>query len=180
MHAWLGLGANVHQPLTQVKAAIAHLHKVQGLEVSRLSSFYRSAPWGNEDQDDFVNAVVQVWTTLEPAALLATCLAIEDRMGRQRDASRWGPRVIDIDVLLYGNRTICSADLVVPHPYIHQRGFVLLPLCELDASLEVPGLGTVGSLQEQVDCSGVSRLDDQRNGPVQGFGSPAVKGQDTR
>jgi len=101
---------------------------------------------------------VQIETGLEPLDLLHGLQSIENRMGRRRHARRWGPRLIDIDLLLLGAATVNSAELVVPHPRMHARAFVLLPLAELDAALEIPGRGTVGRLLAALDCNGIARL----------------------
>jgi len=159
MQAWLGLGANLQQPVKQLKAALRQLDQLAGVEVIRTSSFYRTPPWGDENQQDFINAVVQIETSLEPLPLLHGLQSIENSIGRQRSENRWGPRVIDIDLLLLGDATVHSAELVVPHPRMHERAFVLLPLAELDAALEIPGRGVVESLLSQLDCNGISRLE---------------------
>ncbi len=158
MQAWLGLGANLQQPVKQLKEALRQLDQLAGVEVTRTSSFYRTPPWGDENQQDFINAVVQIETSLEPLPLLHGLQSIENSMGRQRSEQRWGPRVIDIDLLLLGTETILSAELVVPHPRLHERAFVLLPLAELDATLEIPGRGVVGRLLSQLDRDGILRL----------------------
>lgn len=160
MQAWLGLGANLRHPVMQLKRAVRCLGRSEGVEVRKISSFYRTRPWGNEDQDDFINAVVQIETGLAPLALLHVLQSIENSMGRQRSGHRWGPRVIDIDLLLFADETVHSTELVVPHPRMHERAFVLLPLSELDASIEIPGWGMAGTLLSQLDCDGVCRLDD--------------------
>jgi len=159
MQAWLGLGANLQQAVMQIKAALRQLDQLQGVAVTRVSSFYRTPPWGEKDQPDFINAVVQIETSLAPLPLLHGLQSIENNMGRQRSENRWGPRVIDIDLLLLGDVTVHSAELVVPHPRMHERAFVLLPLAELDAALEIPGRGVVQSLLCQLDCNGISRLE---------------------
>jgi len=160
MQAWLGLGANLQQPVLQLKEALKRLGQTVGIEVSQVSSFYRTPPWGDEQQDDFVNAVVQIETSLEPLNLLQSMQAIENVMGRQRSGSRWGPRLIDVDLLLFGNQTVNETALLVPHPHMHERAFVLLPLAELDEELDIPGHGMVGSLLSRLDCSEIYKLDE--------------------
>ena len=158
MQVWLGLGSNRQNPDARLREALDHLGHVDGIGVTGVSSFYRTPPWGDEQQDDFINAVVSIETALEPLALLAETQAIETRMGRKRSNRRWGPRIIDIDLLLYGDMT-CSLDgLKIPHPRMHDRAFVLVPLAELDASLEIPGYGRVGELLKDMDCSDIHRL----------------------
>jgi len=120
--------------------------------------FYRTPPWGDEQQDDFINAVAEIKTSLDPIPLLRILQSIENVMGRQRSGRRWGPRLIDIDLLLYGDQKYHSADLEVPHPRMHERAFVLIPLSELAAELEIPGHGAVAELLQQLDDSGICRL----------------------
>jgi len=158
MKAWLGLGSNLQQPVAQLRQALASLGEAGGLEVLRVSSFYSTPPWGDEQQDDFINAVVEIETSLDPIPLLRVLQSIENVMGRQRSGRRWGPRLIDIDLLLYGDQTFRSADLMVPHPRMHERAFVLIPISELDAELEIPGHGAVSELLQPLDVSGICSL----------------------
>lgn len=158
MQVWLGLGSNQQKPAARLREALDHLGSVDGIRVTGASSFYRTPPWGDEQQDDFINAAARIETDLEPLALLAETQAIETRMGRKRSTRRWGPRIIDIDLLLYGDLT-CSLDgLEIPHPRMHERAFVLVPLSELNTSLEIPGHGRVGELLKDMDCSNIRRL----------------------
>ncbi len=158
MNAWLGLGSNLQQPAAQLRRALNRLGETEGIEILATSSFYRTPPWGDEQQDDFINAVVQIETSLDPVPLLRVLQSIENEMGRQPSGRRWGPRLIDIDLLLYGGQQYRSAELELPHPRMHERAFVLMPLCELDARLEIPVRGTVEKLLQQLDCSGICRL----------------------
>jgi 2-amino-4-hydroxy-6-hydroxymethyldihydropteridine diphosphokinase len=161
MKVWLGLGSNLQQPVAQLQQALKRLGDTTGLEVLRTSSFYRTPPWGDEKQDDFINAVVQIETSLDPIPLLRVLQSIENVMGRQRsDGCRWGPRLIDIDLLLYGKQQFQSAELEIPHPRMFERAFVLKPLSELDANLEISGHGTVGELLQDLDCSGIIQVKD--------------------
>lgn len=160
MKAWLGLGANLQLPVRQLKEALRRLDAEDQVKVLRLSSFYRTPPWGDEQQDEFINAVVQVETSLAPIALLHVTKSIENVMGRQRNGRRWGPRLIDIDLLLYGDKQVLSDELELPHPRIHERAFVLVPMAELDASVEIPGHGDIKNLLEQLDCSDISLLSE--------------------
>jgi len=163
MKAWLGLGSNLQQPVSQLTEALNRLGAIDGLEILRTSSFYSTPPWGDDNQDDFVNAVVLIETSLDPLPLLRVTQSIENAMGRQRSGRRWGPRLIDIDLLLYGDQSCQFDELEVPHPRMHERAFVLMPLSELDATLEIPGRGNTKKLLRQLDCSGICRLneDDQ-------------------
>ena len=158
--AWLGLGSNLQQPLVQLRTAIRRLSDTDGLEVLQISSFYQTPPWGVEKQDDFVNAVVKIETSLDSLSLLKVLQSIENAMGREREGHRWGPRLIDIDLLLFGDQRCRSRELELPHPRMHERAFVLVPLSELDVTLEIPGRGTINSLLKQLDCSGIYRIDE--------------------
>ncbi|HEY5776578.1 MAG TPA: 2-amino-4-hydroxy-6-hydroxymethyldihydropteridine diphosphokinase [Xanthomonadales bacterium] len=160
MKAWLGLGSNLQQPENQLRDALRRLGSIEGIKILRVSHFYRTPPWGDERQDDFINTVAQIETGLGPIPLLHELQSIENAMGRQRNERRWGPRVIDIDLLLYGEAQYQSEELELPHPRMQERAFVLMPLCELDAGLNIPGHGAAGELLKQLDCSGIFRLDD--------------------
>jgi len=160
MQAWIGLGANLQQPLQQLKDAIQRLSLLAESEVLATSSFYRTPPWGDIHQHDFINAVVLISTRLQPLDLLHHLQAIETDMGRVRKGRRWGPRLIDIDILMYEQQQINSDELTVPHPHMHERAFVLLPLAELDAEIEIPGKGSVETCLTCVELDGIERLDD--------------------
>jgi 2-amino-4-hydroxy-6-hydroxymethyldihydropteridine diphosphokinase len=110
------------------------------------------------DQPDFINAVARIGTSLDPQDLLAGLLAIEQQAGRVRNAERWGPRRIDLDLLLYGDQQIAMEGLQVPHPRIAERAFVLLPLAELDPLIVLPGQGRIADLLQRLDLSGCNRL----------------------
>jgi 2-amino-4-hydroxy-6-hydroxymethyldihydropteridine diphosphokinase len=142
--ALLGLGSNLGDRLANLRRAVDLLDR-DGIGVLRTSRVYETAPVG-PSQPDYLNAVVEVATDLDPHDLLRSCLEVEERMGRVR-AERWGPRVIDIDVLTYGSEIIDDADLVVPHPRMHERAFVLVPLLELEADPPLPGGRRVGDLR---------------------------------
>jgi len=158
MKAWLGLGSNLQDPLTQLPLALEKLSTLDNIKILRASSLYRTPPWGDELQDDFINAVVQIETDLAPLPLLHVLQSIEDAMGRQRTDRRWGPRVIDIDLLLYEEDILNTAELELPHPRMHDRAFVLLPLSELEPATQIPGHGSVDSLLSHLDCSDICRL----------------------
>ncbi len=135
--AYVGLGANVGDREAQIREAAALIG------VERLSSLIETEPWGLVDQPRFLNAAAEVETPLSARAFLERLLAVERRLGRLRTGKRWGPRTIDLDLLLFGRETIDEPGLVVPHPFLLERAFALAPLCELDPSLEIPGNGTV-------------------------------------
>jgi len=158
MKAWLGLGSNLQQPVSQLKDALRRLGQLEGTEISEVSGFYRTPPWGDDQQDDFINAVVRIETDLGPVPLLHALQGIENEMGRQRSGRRWGPRLIDIDLLLYGDQQLHSEELELPHPRMHERAFVLIPLCELDKTVTIPGHDVAELLLQQLDCSGIFRL----------------------
>ncbi|MEM1022433.1 MAG: 2-amino-4-hydroxy-6-hydroxymethyldihydropteridine diphosphokinase [Myxococcota bacterium] len=137
MRAFLGVGANLEDPVAQIGEAEARLQQV-GAAVERRSRLYGSKPVGAADQPDYVNAVFEVETELGPMELLRACQGVEDRMGRVRK-ERWGARVIDLDILLYEERQIRSPELRIPHPEMHRRSFVLRPLAELVPERVLPG-----------------------------------------
>lgn len=156
--AYLGLGSNLDDPLRQVRDALTEVADLPESRLLRRSSLYQTPPLGPPGQPDYVNAVAAVETALPPLALLDALQAIEARHGRVR-GEHWGPRTLDLDLLLYGTQTIASPRLRVPHPQMHRRAFVLVPLAEIAPDLEVPGLGPLGSLLGGVSDQGMRRLD---------------------
>lgn len=128
--AYLGLGGNLGDPAAAMAAALRTLDADPGISVAAVSSLYRTPPWGVAEQPDFLNAVAAVDTVLPARQLLARCLDVEKGLKRVRDI-RWGPRVIDIDVLLYGDQAIAEEGLQVPHPRMARRAFVMVPLAEI-------------------------------------------------
>ena len=156
-HAYVGLGANIGEPRRQIETAIEEIRKLPDTRLNLASSFYRSAPLGYANQPDFLNAAVQLETTLPPEALLGHLQAIEKRHGRQRPFPG-APRTLDLDLLLYGEQVIAAPGLILPHPRMHERAFVLLPLAELAPDVCVPGFATVAQLAEHVDRGGVEKL----------------------
>lgn len=154
----LGLGSNIGDTRANIDAALAALNAVDGIEIVARSSDYRTPPWGPVPQDDYRNICALVDTTLLPRELLRVCLDTETRLGRVRDV-RWGPRVIDIDVLLYGTETVDEPDLELPHPRMDTRAFVLIPLAEIwpDARL-ADGRTAVEALNTCPDQDGVVKL----------------------
>ena len=156
--AYVGIGSNLQGPARQVENAAALLAAIPGTRLIATSSLYRSAAFGGIEQPDFVNAVAAVLTTLSPADLLAELQTIENRQGRERGEARWGPRVIDLDLLVYSGEKIEMAELSVPHPGIGERNFVLLPLVEIAPDLVIPGLGRVASIPVNLDEPSISRI----------------------
>jgi 2-amino-4-hydroxy-6-hydroxymethyldihydropteridine diphosphokinase len=151
------LGSNQDDPITQVRAAVRALDAIPACRVQACSSLYRTPPWGYVDQPDFVNAVARVETRLGPFEVLDALLAIEQAAGRER-AFRWGPRVLDLDLLLHGDARMEDARLVLPHPRMHERAFVILPLAEIDPDLVLPGVGRVAGLAATLSSDGIERL----------------------
>src|SRR3989442_11348285 len=143
--AFVGLGANLGEPEAQVRRAIAALGEIPKTRLVSASSLYRSAPVGVGEQPDFINAVAEIETRLSALALLDELLAIEARFGRTRE-SPGAPRTLDLDLLLYGNQVIADPGLIVPHPRMHERAFVLAPLAEIAPDTVVPGKGRVAVL----------------------------------
>lgn len=148
---YIGVGSNLEQPQQQVAQAIAALDDIDGCSVSLTSSNYQSAPLGPADQPDYVNAVVAILTTLDAQTLLGEMQAIERNQGRVRDGQRWGARTLDLDLLVFSGQQINDPDLIVPHPGIAQRNFVLLPLAEIAPTLSIPGLGSVTTVLAKND-----------------------------
>ncbi len=144
--AYVGIGSNLHGPARQVELAIAVLDEIRDTHVTARSHLYRSSPLGGIEQPDFVNAVVSLLTLLEPMDLLEEMQTIESARGRERTDQRWGPRVIDLDLLVFADLVIEEPNLQLPHPGIGERNFVLLPLRELAPDLVIPGLGCVSAI----------------------------------
>ena len=151
---FIGLGANLEQPVEQCLEAVQQMRAADGIRVLRRSSLYRTEPVGIQEQSWFVNAVVEISTVLPAGELLQTLLAIERLMGRQREA-RQGPRIIDLDILLYGQQVIQSPDIIIPHPEFHKRRFVLIPFYEIAPYVIHPAFGV--SIRGLLD-----RLEDDR------------------
>lgn len=157
--AYIGLGANLQDPRRQVQRAIAELAVLPASELTAVSPLYRTAPVGPQPQPDYVNAVAALATRLAPADLLASLQAIERAHGRIRDGSRWGPRTLDLDVLLYDQLQCHLPGLTIPHPQMHLRAFVLLPLADIASPmLTVPGQGRLGELLQSVSTDGILPL----------------------
>jgi len=142
--AYVGLGANLGDCEATIRRAVELL--AERVEVAGLSSLRETEPWGYEDQPRFLNAAVAVETELPAGELVQVLHEVEAELGRTRHGPRWGPRTIDLDLLLYGDQVIDEVGVVVPHPRLHERAFALEPLAELDPGLEVPGRGPVAAL----------------------------------
>jgi len=140
VNAYLGLGSNIEPRVNYINQAIREIEGIQGIEITGRSSLYLTSPWGKTDQDDFINAVLRIRTAMPALILLHHLKNIEIKMGRHQN-ERWGPRIIDLDLLLYGDEIISSETLTVPHPHMRKRLFVLLPLAEIDAEVVFPDDG---------------------------------------
>ena len=151
--AYIGVGSNLDLPQKQVEQAISSIAQLDGCFFAAKSSLYRSSPMGPVDQPDFTNAVVAILTLLDARALLAKLQEIEHDQGRTRDGERWGPRTLDLDLLVHGHSVIDEPDLSVPHPGIAQRNFVLLPFAEIAPDVIVPGLADISTLCRRMDPS---------------------------
>jgi 2-amino-4-hydroxy-6-hydroxymethyldihydropteridine diphosphokinase len=156
--AYVGVGSNVEGPRVQVLKAVEALRGLPATKVVLVSRLYATKPFGPVAQPDFVNAAVGVLTQLEARALLDALKAIETTFGRPAVHEKWGPRVIDLDLLVYGRERIAEPGLTVPHPGIPERNFVLYPLADIAPDLDVPGLGRVAALRERVAPDGVRLL----------------------
>ncbi len=138
MCVYIGLGANLDSPRDRILEALERLDSADGIRLKRVSSLYRTPPWGYADQPDFCNAVCEVATRLSPRELLDTLHSIERDMGKRPSPIRFGPRRIDLDVLLYRDEVIDEHGLAVPHPRIRERAFVLAPLLEIEPKAADP------------------------------------------
>ena len=145
MNIWISLGSNLGDSQSLIRSALKALNDHPRLSFVRCSSLYRTSAWGMTKQPDFINAVAEFDSGLDAPATLAALLEIESSLGRSRQGPRWGPRKIDIDLLLYGCDIYILPELRVPHPRMHRRKFVLEPLAELQADLLIPARGTVAS-----------------------------------
>ena len=157
--ALIGLGSNIGDKQANVHRAVDLLTEGGDVRLVATSRLYRSPPWGVLDQDWFVNACIAIATSLDPYALLARCHAVENAMKRVR-FERWGPRVIDVDVLVYRDVALAEPDLTLPHPRMTERAFVLVPLLDIEPELEIAG-HRLSHWLEAIDASGVTPLDEQ-------------------
>jgi 2-amino-4-hydroxy-6-hydroxymethyldihydropteridine diphosphokinase len=145
--AFVGIGSNIGEPERQIAEALDLLRDEDGIDVVAVSSLRETEPVGHRNQPNFLNGAAALETELSPRELLGRLLEIERRLGRERGTGpRFGPRTIDLDLLLYGDETVEEPGLTVPHPRLAERRFALEPLAELDPSLEIPGHGSVQAL----------------------------------
>ena len=155
--AYVGLGSNLQDPLAQLTTALAELAALPGSRLVAQSALYRTPPMGPPGQPDYLNAVAALETTLGPHALLDALQVIEHRHARQRN-ERWGPRTLDLDVLVYGTLQLHDERLTVPHAGIASRAFVLVPLAEIAPTLEIPGHGPIANLLAAVVTTDIEKL----------------------
>lgn len=153
--AYIALGANLGHPAQQLREALRQLTQLSGVNLQSCSPLYRSAPLGPKDQPHYCNAVCAIETTLEPEALLAQLLALERAAGRMRNGDRWGPRLLDLDLLHVDGVHRETLWLKLPHPEIARRNFVLLPWADIAPELEIPGLGCIGQLAQEIGRAGL-------------------------
>lgn len=153
--AYVALGANLGDPAAKITEAFKRLAALPGCRLIARSGLWRSAPFGPVAQPEFVNAAAGLLTTLEPRALLEALQALERSLGRATPVVRWGPRVIDLDLLLLGDERLEEPALTLPHPGLHERNFVLYPLAEFAPDLWIPGHGRVRRLAAEVGAAGL-------------------------
>jgi len=159
VQAYIGLGGNLGDPVAQMMAALEALDQLDEIRVAEVSSLYRSAPVGYQEQDDFFNAVAALETERAPLDLLDELLGLELVIGRVRNGPRFGPRVIDLDLLLYGDEEIDLPRLRVPHPRMFERRFVLAPLTEITPDIVIPGCGPAAESLTMITGQKVERVD---------------------
>lgn len=159
--AYVGLGSNLSDPAERVRGALNDLAGLPRTRLRAASRLYRTPPWGVEDQPEFINAVAALETGLAPAELLASLQSLERKAGRERRGEKWGPRVLDLDILLFGDTVREDSRLTLPHPRMHQRAFVLVPLLELEPNIEIPGRGPAADALRKLDVSGVRLLENE-------------------
>ena len=153
--AAVGLGGNLGDAATTLREALRALDGLPATRLLRASRLYRTAAWGHTAQPDFVNAAALLETQLDARTLLDGLLGIERHFGRERDSGvQWGPRILDLDLLLHGDAVIDEPGLRVPHPYLHERAFALLPLADIAPDLQVPGKGSVAALLRATGADG--------------------------
>ena len=156
--AYIGLGSNLSEPIEQVKKAINEVSLLAHCQVAAVSSLYLSKPMGPQDQDDYINAVLALTTSLSAIELLDALQGIENKAGRIRKENRWGARILDLDIILFGNHVIDTPRLTVPHYGMHEREFVLLPLTEIAPELILPNGESVKLLSQKIANNAMVKL----------------------
>ena len=153
--SYIGIGSNLSNPAKQIRDAITALHQIPQSQVIAASSTYFSRPMGPQDQPDYMNAVLALTTNLSAIELLNTLQLIENNAGRVRKDNRWGARILDLDILLYGNEVIENERLTIPHYGLKVREFVLIPLAEITTNLQLPDGDNVSELSQNIDQNGL-------------------------
>ena len=154
--AYLSLGSNIGDKKKYLYDAIKLLDGYKGIRIVKLSSLYETSPWGYTEQDLFMNLVFLIETSLSPVELLDCCQSIEQELGRVR-LIKWGPRVIDVDILLFEDETINTERLTIPHPFMTERDFVMIPLCEIAKDLKIDGI-TVETIIQKFDQKALKKV----------------------
>lgn len=162
---YVALGGNLGEPCRTIRSALEALGAMSSCRLLRRSSLYRTPPMGPPGQPHYINAVAELECGLEAHALLDELLMIEADHGRLRGGERWGPRTLDLDILVFGDHEICDDRLTIPHAHIAERGFFLLPLAELAFMLAVPGHGRVAELLQGVSLDGIEKLPESAPTP---------------
>ena len=156
--AYIGLGSNLSEPIKQVQLAITEIKDIPHSQIVNVSSLYLSKPMGPQDQDDYINAVLALKTSLSAVELLNTLQTIENKAGRVRKENRWGARILDLDIILFGNEVIRTDRLTIPHYGMYEREFVLLPLADISPELTLPNGENVKLLSQNIANNGITRL----------------------
>lgn len=156
--AYIGLGSNLSKPIEQVKSAFNEINNITQSQVTSVSSLYLSKPMGPQDQDDYINAIVALETSLSAIELLDSLQAIENKAGRVRKENRWGARILDLDIILFGNYVINTERLTVPHYGMRDREFVLLPLVEIAPTLKLPDGKSIKFLNQNIANNAMVKL----------------------
>ena len=158
--AFVGLGGNLGEVAVTLRAATDALARLSATRLLRASRLYRTPAWGLEQQPDFINGVVALETRLTPRELLDALLRIEHEFGRERDSGpRWGPRSLDLDLLLHGDAIVEQAGLRLPHPHLHERAFALVPLLEIAADILIPGQGSARDALSRLETSAIEAIE---------------------
>ncbi|WP_159817689.1 2-amino-4-hydroxy-6-hydroxymethyldihydropteridine diphosphokinase [Colwellia sp. 20A7] len=156
--AYIGLGSNLSEPIEQVKNAIKAIENITRSTVISVSSLYLSKPMGPQDQDDYINAVLCLETSLSAIELLDALQTIENEFGRVRKENRWGARILDLDIILFGNQVINSERLIIPHYGMTEREFVLIPLAEISPLLQLPNGQKITFLSQKISANSMIKL----------------------
>jgi len=160
VRAFVGMGGNVGDVENTIMEALWAMDSLPQTSIRAQSMLYRSPPWGRTDQAPFINAVVELQTRLAARVLLDYLLEVETRFGRVRSqGEKWGPRTLDLDLLNFGDAVLDQPGMHLPHPHLHERAFVLVPLAEIAPKLEIPGRGRVSDLLALIDASGIEAIE---------------------